>query len=107
MAGTGLARIKVSRAWAYSGSLRSLGVYVDGVAVDSLDHGQTHVIELEAGTHTLQTHVDWMTSPLLTLQLAAGDEVTIDADVGQAWRWFLTPSRSLGLRRRSGTTSEV
>ena len=100
MADTGLAVVKISRERAYAGSLRSLGVYVDGVAVDSLDQGETKVIDLAPGTHTLQTFADWMTSPVLELKLAAGDEVKVDADVGQVWRWFLTPWRSLGLRRR-------
>jgi hypothetical protein len=76
---------------------RRLKVRLDDIVVARLFRGRKTRVEVEPGIHTIQARVDWTKSPPIEVDLAAGDEISIEVSApwSALWRTWTTPSRAL------------
>jgi hypothetical protein len=56
---------------------RSYRIFLDGERVGSIKRGETIVLEVSAGHHSLQAAIDWGRSPPVDLDLDPGQELEV------------------------------
>ena len=84
------ARITIQRGKSYADSRRAYKVAVDGVVVASVREGQSVIVPLSAGSHTLRLRIDWGRSEELQFQAGPGERITFECGSSLAgWRILL------------------
>src|SRR5580692_3523938 len=77
MSAAPVATVQIQRASSYTGFLRKFKVFVDDREVDRVKNGGAVELRMPAGVHSFVVKIDFYRSKLVTLDLAAGDRVTL------------------------------
>lgn len=72
------AKLTVKRTDQYANKVRKIHLYLDGKKVYDIANGETKTFEIPAGTHHIYAKIDWCKTPAFTLNLAAGQEKTLE-----------------------------
>jgi hypothetical protein len=72
---TGEGRLTIARDSAYVDRARAYKIMVDGKEVGRIKNNTSQTISVPGGSHELFLKVDWATSPTLTFEVNAGEEV--------------------------------
>jgi hypothetical protein len=62
----------------YGDLFRSYGIEIDGVHVGSIQRGKAHSFEVPAGHHDVQLKIDFCSSPMVDLELGAGEDARLE-----------------------------
>lgn len=72
---TARARIRIEREDApVVDSLRAYKVFIDGTERTAVRNGDTAVVEVDPGTHTVQLKISWCRSPQIEVDVSPGCE---------------------------------
>lgn len=66
----------------YRDAIRAYLIEVDGEERGALAPGDSLVIEVPAGSRTIQANIDWTGSPRLTVDVRAGARITMVVEPG-------------------------
>ena len=70
--------IRVTRKNTWADRLRKYRILVDGVAAIKISPGQTIVIPVEAGEHSVEARIDWCGSRKIHCTVSAGETVLME-----------------------------
>ncbi len=71
----GDAAIRVTRTTSYPDRIRAYRILVGGREMAKLNAGQSVIIPVSSGTHSVVAKIDWCGSPTLTFSIRAGETV--------------------------------
>ena len=77
-----MAELVVQRPWDATGLFRRLKIELDGATVARLRNNQSHVQEVRPGTHTVRAKLDWLSSPVLSIELQAHERLIVIVSPG-------------------------
>ena len=95
------ARLRVSRLPGILDRYRKWDIVLDGKAVGSVANGQTSIVRVESGTHTVQFGHRWLSSPVRTFTVKDQDRrvplspTSPSDDLDSLWGRIVVPTRSV------------
>jgi hypothetical protein len=98
------ATLIISRGDDSAGILRKIVITVDDVPVTRLAPRQTVEVPIAVGRHEIVALMDWTTSPVVGVDVEAGDHLGLRAELPWSglWKMITSPKSTLSLVRVPG-----
>ncbi len=69
--------LRVERVSDSAGVFRRIAIEIDGERAARVGHGKTDELPVKPGQHSIRAKLDWHASPILTVDVPAGEPVTV------------------------------
>ncbi len=88
------AAIHLERQLAYTDFFRAYRIFIDGKESGTIRRTESCTFEVQPGRHEVFLKIDWCSSPLFTVNIAAGEEVKLICKgkllAALLWPYFVT-----------------
>ncbi|MDZ4836823.1 MAG: hypothetical protein SGJ27_23830 [Candidatus Melainabacteria bacterium] len=69
--------IEIKRTSQHFAKIRTIKIFLDGVEVHGIKDGESKILEVAPGAHTLHAKIDWCKTPEVSIQTVAGETNTL------------------------------